>query len=240
MNRARWNRRPVALACAAATAFLVLSPPRAACGAERSLNFVAEPSGVGSPPSAVAFHPSSGVPHYFDLVFRETGEPQDDGLFSYDVAVRLVRPHARSSPDLRLLTGAAAVTIPPDRFVLPPTAEPATVSVLESDADHVLFNITSGSRDPQDLDALGDINTGDKAARIWYVVEPGTPEATYRLRLDPTVTIFGSANPNLPLEIPVGIGDEGVIVTPEPTALALLSAGALLALRRRTTARMRA
>jgi hypothetical protein len=234
MNRVRWNRIQVALACVAVAAVLFPFPARMASAADRSIDFVAERSPGGAPSPNLADHPSPGVPHYFDLVFRETGQPQNEGLFSYDVGVRLVRPHPlQAGPDLRLLTGVAAVTIPPDNFVLPPTAEPATVSVIESDANHVIFNITSGSRDPNDLGSLGDINTGDKAARIWYVVDPGTPQATYRLRLDPTLTEFGSNHPNFPLEIPVDFGDEGVIVTPEPSAVALLPATALLALRRR-------
>ena len=237
------KRFVLAVAPAAALVMPILLPRagRNALGAELALTFEAEGAGISGSPS-VEWYPSSGTPHYFDLTFRETGAPFDEGLFTYDIGVHLVRPGgvtpAPGSPTVRLLTGPGAVTIPPDHFVMPPVASPTTLMIDESTDDHLSFSIQPG--DPEDPAALGDINTGDKAGRIWYVVDPGTPPDTYRLQfLGPRgpgltdETAFGTARPDIEVLLPVDISGQGQIITPEPSALSLLSAAALLTLRRR-------
>jgi hypothetical protein len=80
---------------------------------------------------------------------------------------------------------------------------------------------------------LANIDAGDVAARIFYVFDY-TFLGDYTIVFDTQLTVFGSGDPNRPLEIPVTLTDAGFIrYIPEPSALSLLAGAALLALRRR-------
>jgi hypothetical protein len=169
-------------------------------------------------------------PYYFDIRFNETGAVQREGLFTYDVGLRVQRP-AGVTRGLRLLTGDAAVAVPPEipggDFVLPATPPPL-LTVIESDADHVIFNVTMAVPDAP----LPDIDQGERAARVYWTWEPFAPEGVYRVLADPDITAFGSGDPNLPLAIEVEMTDAFVVFLPEPGALSLLAAAAPFALRR--------
>jgi hypothetical protein len=156
---------------------------------------------------------------FFDLVFEETGPPENEGLFAYDLALRVVRPGGIGG-GMRL-DGAER---PPDNFVLD-VPSGSLFSVAESDADYLLINVASNEE-------LTDINTGDKAARVFYTLEPGA-WGNYWLVFDPDSTVFGSADPDQPIEIPVDLTDAGVLLwVPEPSGLSLLGVASLVALRR--------
>ena len=156
---------------------------------------------------------------YVDLVFNETGAPDNEGLFAYDIAASLRRPNG--------VTGGVNLTgieRPPENFVLD-VPSGSTFSVAESTANNVLANVSSNND-------LADIITGKKAARIRYTVAPNTPFGFYTLVLDPNNTVFGSGDPNRELQIIVDLRDTDILI-PEPSGLALLGAAGLLALRRR-------
>ena len=129
---------------------------------------------------------------------------------------------------MSFVTGPGAAAIPPENFVLP-SPPPATLTVLESTPDRLLFNVTSG-RDS------GDINQGDVAARVFYTVDPAAGPGTYRILFDPNFTVFSSSNPNFDPLIFADATDAGVIFVPEPSGLALLAAAGVLTLRRRARA----
>ena len=208
------NRAILILACCVC----MLSAP-AAAPAALSLGFDYE-----GPGQSTAFNPSRGVPHYFDLVFRETGTAQPEGLFTYDLVLDLVPPAGGSG--VGLLTGAAALTVPADRFVFPTPPDPSILPV-ESTARRLYVNVTTGAD-------LADIDDGDKAGRLWFTVDPAAPLGVYRLRFDPNSTVFGSGDPNLPLSIDVALAEGAAIVLePEPGTPALLAAAGLLGLLRR-------
>ena len=169
-------------------------------------------------------------PFYFDIRFNETGAVEREGLFTYDVGLRVQRP-AGVTRGLRLLTGDAAVAVPPEipggDFVLPAVPPPSLV-IIESDADHVIFNVTMAVPDAP----LPDIDQGERAARIFWTWEPFAPEGMYRVLADPDITAFGSGDPNLPLAIEVEMTDAFVVIAPEPGAVSLLAVAAPFALRR--------
>ena len=170
-------------------------------------------------------------PRFFDIRFNETGRVEREGLFTYDIGLRVeARPGTEGA--LRLLTGDAAVAVPPeipgDDFVLP-AAPPPMLTIVESDPDHLIFNVTMASGGVP----LPDIDQGERAARVFFTFAPDAPLGLYRVLADRDITVFGSGDPNLPLVIDVETTDAFVIRIPEPGALSLLAASAPFALRRR-------
>lgn len=166
-------------------------------------------------------------PHSLDLTFVETGPPEDEGLFSYDLSVRLVRPPGVTG-GVRLVTGPDVFSTASPDFVFRPGDAPA-VQVLEGDADHVRLSVTSGTDPPG---GLADVHTGDTAGRLFFLVDAGAPSGPYRVVFE-SDTLFYSADPGRPLEVPVDLSDAGVIQVPEPAGCALLAAAAALVLSRR-------
>jgi hypothetical protein len=165
-----------------------------------------------------------GGQQFFDLIFNETDPVEaNEGLFAYDLAMRLVRPAG--------VTGGvnlAGIQAAPDNFVLGSDAAKYTFSVATSTADEVLANVSSNND-------LFPINNGQKAARVFYTIAPDAPFGNYTIAFDSASTVFGSGDPQRPeVEIHVNLTDAGVIgYIPEPGALGLLGVGGLLALRRR-------
>ena len=162
--------------------------------------------------------PGSGE-HFFDLVFHESGPPDFEHLIAYDLLVDATRP------------GISLLRVEqPDNWVLTPS-DAAELVQFEVEPDHILasagYKFTYSG-------PLADINTGEKAARIYYNVDPGAAPGLYRITLNPTNTIFGFNDPNCEhCHGPVFIDDPGVIrVTPEPAGLALPLAAGVMALRR--------
>ena len=172
------------------------------------------------------FPPMSDRP-YFDLVFAgDTAGadfPADEGLLVYDLSV-VVPPGSR---DKITLDGAER----PDHFVLDVPGG-ATFSVAVNQPDRLLINVSGNTGTD-----LADINNGDKAARIFYRLDPAAQCTGLGLTVfdfDADATVFGSGDVNYPaLQIPVSLSDSAVIFCPEPAAAAPLAAAALLALRRR-------
>src|SRR5687768_8075839 len=163
--------------------------------------------------------PGSGE-HFFDLVFHESGPPDNEQLIAYDLLVEATRP------------GISLVRVEqPDNWVLTPS-DAAELVQNEVEPDHILafagYKFTYAG-------PLADINTGEKAARIYYTVDPGAAPGLYRITLNPGYTIFGFGDPNCEhCHGPVFIDDPGLIrVTPEPAGLALIGAVAVLVLQRR-------
>ena len=173
--------------------------------------------------------PRPGTSGFFDIRFNETGTVNREGLFTYDISL-FVWPLPGVTGGLRLLTGDAAVAVPPeipgDDFVLPTTPDPI-LTILESDANHLLFNVTSARLEPP----YADIDQGELAARVFWELDPSTPPGVYRVMVDQERTRFGTANPKLPLLIDVEKTD--AFVVPEPAGLSLVGLAGLLALRRR-------
>ena len=172
--------------------------------------------GADAVDAAVA--PGSGE-HFFDLTFTETPPTENEFLYAYDVLFEAAQT------GIRLLRAER-----PDNFVL--TAPDATFVQSEADAGHILAAAQDGT-------SLGvDVVTGPKAARVYYAVDPGTTPGLYRITLNPVGTTFVSGDPNRQGYFPVvDITDPGVVlVTPEPSGLALLAVAGLLALRRRAGA----
>jgi hypothetical protein len=162
-----------------------------------------------------------------DLVFTETAPIENEGLFAYDLLI--TGPVA--ARDLIRLDGVAAGNFP--GFVLGDDPSKYTFSVAESDANHVLVNVSSNND-------LFDIMSGKRAARAFYLLTPaGLVQSALgwcgetALAFDPGATVFGSGDPNRPdVNIPVDLRD-GAVLCPEPTGPALLGMAGLLALRRR-------
>jgi hypothetical protein len=156
--------------------------------------------------------------HFFDLVFAETGPADNEGLFSYDLALSFVP--LGPAGDFAF-TGADR---PPDNFVLDvPSGSLFRVATLTPTS--LLINVASN-------EDLADIATGSKAARIFYTIG-ATPPAAYSLAFDTASTGFASADPERPLDIPVDLVDFGVVVCPEPGGVLFVAGGALIALWRR-------
>ena len=160
---------------------------------------------------------------FFDLIFVETGTTENEGLFAYDLLLQV----PAAARNLVTLGGAER---PTDNFVLD-VPSGATFTVAENAADHVLINISSNND-------LADITTGKKAARILYTLTAqglaqGLTNPFQALTFDTGSTVFGSGDPNRPLEIRADLSDPGVIGIPEPAGAALLAVAGVLALRRR-------
>jgi hypothetical protein len=171
--------------------------------------------------------------NFIDLIFHETGTPQPEGLFTYDIAVNLVRP-AGQTGGISLNTaapnsnGAGAIAQAPNPVFN--TGSAPSMQITESSPTRLVFNVTSGGD-------LNDIDDGESAARIFYTVADGVNPGVYRLQFDAENSVFGSGDPTLPLSIDVALTDQGVLqIVPEPGTLSLLGVAGLLALRRRRTA----
>jgi hypothetical protein len=162
--------------------------------------------------------------HYFDLVFTETAPAENEGLFAYDLALSYVPVGIGTGAGGFTFTGAAA---PPDRFVFDGPAG-AMFGVSELTPSRVVMNVVNNG----DLEDLVDIQTGDKAARIFYTIGP-TPPAAYTLAFDTAGTDFTSADPNHSIDIAVALSDPGVVVCPEPGGVIVLSVAGAFALARR-------
>ena len=208
MTRFTWKGLTLAVGC-----LVALAPGM--CSAALSLRF-------GPPDSPIPVPPQYPVDaqgrHYFDLFFTETAPTENEGLFAYDLSLLLRRPPGTTGG--ARLTGAER---PADNFVLD-VPSGATFTVAESGADDLLINISSNND-------LADINTGDKAARIFYEVDPGVNGRNYTITFDPSATVFGSGDPNRELVIAVNLGDG--VQLPDPAGLSLLAWAGVLGLRRR-------
>jgi hypothetical protein len=165
--------------------------------------------------------PPPGGPYFVDLVFVETGAPDDEGLFAYDLGV-----NATPGGPVRLI-GAEK----PDNWVF--TNPNAALIVAQATPSRLIINATDAA--PGDLP---DITTGMKAARVLYTIDCDRATTFFStVGLDPQITVFGSGDPNHDLEIPVSTADGTAFICPEPTGVTLLGVAALLGLRRRRLAR---
>jgi len=164
--------------------------------------------------------------HYLDLVFagdRVDGAPADEGLFAYDIVLRIVRPPGVTGG----LTFSGAER-PPDNFVLD-VPSGASFSVA---SDPQLTNDSKITINVSSNNDLADITNGKKAARVFYTFSPGIC-ATWQIVFDRDATVFGSASETYPtLAIPVDLRD-ATFICPEPGAVALLGVAGALVLRRR-------
>jgi len=160
--------------------------------------------------------------HFFDLVFTETAPAVDEGLFAYDLALSFVPLGPGGTGGGFAFTGAER---PPGDFVLDvPGGGLFRVATLTPTS--LVINVASN-------EDLADINTGDKAARVFYTIG-AVPPAAYTLAFDAANTDFISGDPDQEFDIPVDLRDFGVVVCPEPGALlSLLGLGGMLTLRRR-------
>ena len=168
---------------------------------------------------------------FIDLIFHETGGVNPEGLFTYDLALNLVRGAGNGIAFKTAgvgTNGAGVVALAPNPVFN--TGSAPSFQITESSPTRLVFNVTSGGD-------LNDIDEGESAARIFYTVAPDATPGMFRLQFDPDNTVFGSGDPNLPLSIDVALTDQGVLqVIPEPGTLSLLGVAGLLALRRRRTA----
>ncbi len=165
----------------------------------------------------------SNGPQFFDVVFEDTDPADNEGLFAYDLVLRMVPPASVPPGGTVRFLGAER---PAQNFVLD-VSSGATFTVAENTPGSLLINVSSNND-------LANIDAGDVAARIFYTVDPGGPIGDYTIVFDTQSTVFGSGDPNRPLEVPVTLTDAGYIrVVPEPSCLTLLGGTALLALRRR-------
>jgi hypothetical protein len=163
----------------------------------------------------------SGVPgtRFLDLVFHESGTPQDERLAIYDVELRLV-PSGNSG--IELVTGPGAVQLGPNPVF---DTGSTTVTLVESTPTRLLADF--------DGSVPTDIEDGETAARILYTVAPNACGA-WRFLLDDRNTVFADADANA---IPVDLSSTTIVIfCPEPGTLSLLPVVGVLALRRRRSA----
>ena len=161
--------------------------------------------------------PGSGLPsdrQFFDLTFTESAPTENEGLFAYDLAVSVVRPTGVAG-GLRL----AGAGQPPDAYVFGPPAG-AMFEVAESDPDYVVVRVASYNN-------IVDVTHGKKAARIFFTLDPDTQPGEYRIVFDSGPTVFGSGDPNRPLNIEVDLTDAGVVTVANITQAIPLPAAAL-------------
>ena len=163
-----------------------------------------------------AVSPGSGE-QFFDLTFLQDWEDPDDQMNRYDLIVRAPRP------GITLLRAEK-----PDNWVF---SDPdAALTVVEGDAGHLVINASS----PDERVNLTKDVPVQNAARIYYSVDPDAAPRLYNIRLDEGRTRIYTADETGWVPPPVGVTDSGlVLVTPEPSGLAVLAFGGLLALRRR-------
>jgi MYXO-CTERM domain-containing protein len=162
--------------------------------------------------------PGSGE-HFLDLLLFAYGDDIYDNVNEYDVMVRAPRP------GITLLRAEK----PDNNWVF--TKPDAVFTTIDSAADHLFINASSP-------DERVDIPYPDHptyAARVYYTVDPGTAPGLYRITLEPRTTRTYAVDQ---INVPVDVTDPGLIqVTPEPSGLAVLAFGGLLALRRRRAPR---
>jgi len=163
-----------------------------------------------------------GIPGemYFDLVFRETGTPANEGLFAYDLYLQ------RDKPGINLVRAEK-----PDNWVFTsPGASFQEAGPEFSNKPGLIVVNAIGDL----LGANQDIVDGTKAARVFYTMDPDAAAGTYHISLDPGGTLFVSGDTGE--AIPVDISASFSVPIPEPAALSLLGIAGLLTLRRRRAA----
>jgi hypothetical protein len=211
----------------AAVAALLLAVPAAAPAA------LALRIGEQSSPATMDAECAPDRHGFLDLVFEDTNPTDNEGLFAYDLSLRLIRPPGVPAGRGVRLTGAER---PAQNFVLD-VPSGATFTVAESTPDWLLINVASNND-------LANVDARDVAARVFFYIEPDVGAfniGDYAIVFDTQSTVFGSGDPNRPLEIPLTLTDAGIIrCWPEPSTLSLLGGAALLALRRRHRAQPRA
>ena len=190
----------------------VAAAPGAARGGQLSLHV----GPVNGDPSSF---PRPGL-NFVDLTFTETGVPEDERLYSYDIAMRIVPPSGPHPACFQFVSGPGAVTIPPANFVLP-QPPPAELTIIEAVSDSLQVNVTAEG-------ATGDIDTGDTALRVYFTYQPMGTIGIYHLTFDPNNTVFASSEVRA---IPVAVAESSLICWPEPAAVALLPPIAVLGLR---------
>ena len=196
---------------------MVLSPRLASAALQLQIG----PSNGPNTPDQVVL-PAAGQ-QFFDLVFNETAPAENEGLFAYDLNLKIVRPNGNTG-GFRL----AGAERPTSGFVLSDDPSKSTFTVATNTPEELLINISSNND-------LFDVSSGQKAARIFYTIDPGTDLGAYRIVFDTGNTVFGSGDPNrLDPAIPVDLVDVGLVTyVPEPASAALLGFAGLLMLRRR-------
>jgi hypothetical protein len=193
---------------------LMLAP--AVARADLSLRFGDGNGPLGRP---VGPPPPPAGPYFVDLVFVETGTPDDEGLFAYDIGVDAtpggpVRLVGAQKPDNWVFTNRNA------SLVLFEEATPSRLIVSAAD-------VSGGER-------LKDVTTGMEAARILYTIDcDAATRLDSTVSLDREITAFASGDPNHNPEIPVDVSDAATFVCPEPAGLIALPLAAALGRRRR-------
>jgi hypothetical protein len=166
--------------------------------------------------------PPGGLPGemYFDLVFRETGAPANEGLFAYDLYLQ------RDKPGINLVRAEK-----PDNWVFTsPGASFQEAGPEFSNKPGLIVVNAIGDL----LGANQDIVDGTKAARVFYTMDPNAAPGTYHIRLDPAGTLFVSGDTGE--AIPVDISASFSVPIPEPAGFSLLGIAGLLTLRSRRAA----
>src|SRR5436190_1292324 len=77
-----------------------------------------------------------------DLVFHETGTPEDERLAAYDIGLRIVSPAGGGG--INFVTGPGAVALGPNPVFN--TEPPPNVIVVESTPTQLLFDVNAGGR----------------------------------------------------------------------------------------------
>ena len=187
---------------------------------------------ISIPDPIPVFPPDTG-PRFFDLIFHETGTPENEQLTVYDLGIALRRPAGVTGGinfvafDVNDPNFDPSIFAASPNFVFPRNS----VVLVESDPDHIQLNFENTGTG---VNGQTDVADGMSAGRIYYTVDPGFPYGLYSFVIHPDNTVFASADA---LAIPVDLSDTGnVIAVPEPTAAWLLAAAGLLALRRRRVA----